>query len=98
MKAFGVSALITDNTTGVQVSVLLDFIPTDFSTAELTTPMLNAILVRYNLLDAFKASKIAFSVDSLMVKTVTDLFRQYELEMPIVTYCQTHNNSNIMKR
>ena len=97
VKALGISALITDSS-GVQQSLMLDYIPTNSSTAELTTPMLKEILIRFNLLESFKQSKISFSVDGAMLKTVIDLFRDQEMEWPVVTYCQTHNQDNLMKR
>ena len=95
-KSFGISALITDRN-GTQTSVLLDYIPTDSSSAEVTAPMIESTLIKFNLMKAFKESKISFSVDGAMIKTIVDLFAKQGLE-PIVTYCQVHNIDNIMKR
>ena len=97
IKALGISALITDPG-GVQHSILLAYIPTNSSEAELTTPMLDEILTRFDLMKAFEESKISFSIDGGMIKAVTDLFRNHEMTMPIITYCQTHNTNNVMKR
>ena len=95
-KSFGISALIADPY-GYQLSVLLEYIPTNSSSAAVTMPMIEATLIKFNLMKAFKESKISFSVDGAMIKTIVDLFEKQGLQ-PIVTYCQVHNIDNIMKR
>lgn len=95
-KSFGIKALVSDRN-GNQISVLLEYIPMNSSAAEENVPHLQAALVKYNLIKAFRESKISFSVDGAMIKTIVDLFAKENLE-PIVTYCQVHNLDNIMKR
>lgn len=95
-KSFGIAAIITDRF-GNEVSVFLEYIPTDSSAAVENLPHLQATLVKYNLMKAFRESKISFSVDGAMIKTIVDLFANEGLQ-PIVSYCQVHNVDNIMKR
>lgn len=95
-KSFGIEALITDRF-GNQISVLLDYIPTNSSNADSTLPLLEMTLERFNLMKAFKESKISFSVDGAMIHTIAVLFDNQGLK-PVVSYCQVHNIDNIMKR
>lgn len=88
-KALGISALITD-AYGVQTDILLAYIPVNSSTNLFTVPLLEEVLMEFQLWDAFKKSKIAFSVDYAMSMTVNQLFRNNGLE-PLVTICQVSN-------
>ena len=95
-KSYGIVAIITDRF-GCQFSIILEYIPTNSSAADQNLPHLQAMLTKYNLMKAFRESKISFSVDGAMVKTIVDLFENEGLK-PFVSYCQVHNLDNIMKR
>lgn len=98
-KCFGFSAVVPDRFR-VQHSVLLDYIPCNSSSADQNIPLLNELLVKFNLVEQFKKGRISMSCDGAMVKTVTDLFRQHVGEggEGIYTFCQVHNLDNMIKR
>ena len=85
-KALGITALITDGN-GVQSNILLDYLPVENSTDALTVPLLQENLMKFDLWDAFKESKIAFSCDGGMISTIEKLFLNNNLE-PLINCCQ----------
>ena len=96
-KCLGLIALVTDKN-GVQDSVLLDYLPTNFSNMDQTVPMLNEIMMRFGLMPAFLKAKIPFSIDGAMVPIIKKLFRSHHLTLQLYTYCHAHNLDNIIKR